>query len=44
VGHLTNWATEHGGDSLGTIECRSSHDELGDCENGGDSLGTIECR
>jgi hypothetical protein len=35
---------EHGGDYLGTIEGRSSRDELGDCEHGGDYLGTIEGR
>jgi hypothetical protein len=39
-----SWATEHGGDSLGTIQCRSSHDELSDCEHGGDFLGSVEGR
>jgi hypothetical protein len=34
---VINWMTEHGGSYLGTIECRSSRDKLGDCEHGGDS-------
>jgi hypothetical protein len=44
VGYLvTSWVTGHG-DSLGTIEDRSFHHELGDREHGGDAVGTMDSR
>jgi hypothetical protein len=33
-----------GGDSLGTIQDRSSHDDLGNGKHSGDALGTMDGR